>query len=590
MGDNSDPVSGTGMREECAVFGCIAGGPWPNPDVNVAEIIFNGLVGLQHRGQESSGIVTGSGDDKSCRHVREQFVSGQKGLGENVFCKEPQCEPDSTKIRAKKAMGMVNTAFKDEDMRYLKGNLGLGHNRYSTAGRSDLINCQPLLLYTKFGEIAIAHNGEVVNQKSLRNSIFRHGGTFTADSDTEMIVRALLLMPGIDEQESPMTPTPTALNGHGPCEANKCSSPTKSCSNKGDGRLSRSISEDAGEPDWAKRIVALMGQYPLAYSFCLMHKDSIYAVRDCFGNRPLVLGKVPGLYDPEKVDAWIVASETCCFKDVGCKAIGEVLPGEIVKITRNGIESVARAPPKLHVSRKLTTAFCVFEYVYFARGDTFFEGQQVYSVRERCGRQLAKESWVEADIVSNVPDSATAAALGFSAESGIPYKEVLIKNPYVGRTFIQPSNRLRQLAVSKKFGALAENFAGKRIIIVDDSIVRGNTLQAIVKLLRDAGAKEVHVRAACPPVRNPCYMGINIPTRKELIANQMTVEEMPAFFGADSVSYLSIEGLRTAVEQGIKENPRETNEGEWAQVNKKGHCVACLTGEYPVTVQEELDW
>ncbi|GFN81612.1 Amidophosphoribosyltransferase [Plakobranchus ocellatus] len=311
-----------------------------------------------------------------------------------------------------------------------------------------------------------------------------------------------------------------------------------------------------------------------------MHKDCIWAVRDPFGNRPLCVGKLlptdaftgqkPA--DPNDFEAWIVASESCTFHPMGAKYVRDVLPGEILEINKDGMFSrciVARpnsAPP----------AFCIFEYVYFARPDTVFEGQMVASVRRRCGRQLAKEWPVDVDLISTVPESATPAAMEYANTLDIPYLEVLCKNRYVGRTFIQPSSRLRKLGVIKKFGPLVDNFKGKRIVLVDDSIVRGNTMSAIVGLLKRCGAKEVHIRVASPPVKYPCYMGINIPTREELIANRLTEDEIAKEFGADSVRYLSLEGLKKAVCEGLEENKQE-----W------GHCTACLGGVYPV---EKLEW
>jgi len=254
-----------------------------------------------------------------------------------------------------------------------------------------------------------------------------------------------------------------------------------------------------------------------------------------------------------------------------------VLPGEIVELTKDGIRSIDIVERPDKVDKQ---AFCIFEYVYFARSDSIFEGQMVYSVRMECGKQLAREAFVDADIVSSVPESGTAAAHGFSRESKISFAEVLCKNRYVGRTFIQPSNRLRQLGVAKKFGALSENVAGKRLILIDDSIVRGNTIGPIIKLLRDAGAKEVHIRIASPPLLYPCFFGINIPTREELIGNKLNPRELAQYVGADSLAYLSVEGLVKAVKTNLKTQTPD----------KTGHCTACLTGEYPQLPSGDLDW
>jgi amidophosphoribosyltransferase len=268
-----------------------------------------------------------------------------------------------------------------------------------------------------------------------------------------------------------------------------------------------------------------------------------------------------------------VSSESCGFLSIGARYVREVLPGEIVELSKDGIRTVDIVERPDGKDRQ---AFCIFEYVYFARSDSIFEGQMVYSVRLECGRQLAREAFIDADIVSSVPESGTAAAHGFSRESKIAFAEVLCKNRYVGRTFIQPSTRLRQLGVAKKFGALSENVAGKKLILIDDSIVRGNTIGPIIKLLRDAGAKEVHIRIASPPLKYPCFMGINIPTRDELIGNKLNPRDLAKAVNADSLEYLSVDGLVRAVRTNLKtKDPKSV-----------GHCTACLTGEYPM----ELEW
>lgn len=278
----------------------------------------------------------------------------------------------------------------------------------------------------------------------------------------------------------------------------------------------------------------------------------------------------------DRAEGWVVSSESCGFLSIGARYVREVLPGEIIEMSRHGIRTVDVVERPADKQQ----AFCIFEYVYFARADSIFEGQMVYSARMQCGRMLARESAVDADIVSSVPESGTAAAHGYARQSGIPFMEVLCKNRYVGRTFIQPSTRLRQLGVAKKFGALSENVRGKRIVLIDDSIVRGNTIGPIIKLLRDAGAAEVHIRIASPPLKYPCYMGINIPTREELIANKMDSFKLAEHVGADSLEYLSVEGLVSAVHYNMKTNPSD---------GLGGHCTACLTGEYPGGVPDD-DW
>lgn len=306
-------------------------------------------------------------------------------------------------------------------------------------------------------------------------------------------------------------------------------------------------------PDWPARIRHLMQLAPLSYSLVIMLKDRIYGVRDPYGNRPLCIGRIMQAKDKvytngtsstmtngngtasllnaneneQEVAGWVVSSESCGFLSFGARYEREVEPGEIIEMTKDGIRTVDIVERPDNKKQ----AFCIFEYVYFARSDSIFEGQMVYTVRMQCGRQLAKEAFIEADIVSSVPESGTAAAHGYAFESHIPFAEVLCRNRYVGRTFIQPSTRLRQLGVAKKFGALSENVKGKRLILIDDSIVRGNTIGPIIKLLRDAGATEVHVRIASPPLQYPCYMGINIPTRQELIANSLNPAQLAEHVG-----------------------------------------------------------
>ncbi|KAG9282749.1 amidophosphoribosyltransferase [Astyanax mexicanus] len=503
----------SGIGEECGVFGCVAAGEWPT-QLEVAQVLTLGLVALQHRGQESAGIVTSNGSTP----------------------------PTYTTL---KGMGLVSTAFKPEDLLKLRyGNLGIGHTRYSTTGISELQNCQPFVVDTLHGKIAVAHNGELVNAAALRKKVMRHGVGLSTSSDSELITQLLALTPPMEEDDT---------------------------------------------PDWVARIKNLMTETPTSYSLLVMHKDVIYAVRDPYGNRPLSIGRlVPisklhsGSSDAD-TEGWVVSSESCSFQSIGAKYYREVQPGEIVQISKHGIKSLSVGPRP----EGDPPAFCIFEYVYFARPDSIFEGQMVYTVRQRCGRQLAIEAPTEADVVSTVPESATPAALGYAQESGLPYVEVLCKNRYVGRTFIQPNTRLRQLGVAKKFGALTDNFAGKRVVLIDDSIVRGNTISPIIKLLKEAGAIEVHIRVASPPIRFPCYMGINIPTKEELIANKPEFEDIAGYIGAASVRYLTVEGLVAAVQSGIEGCGEKKEISPRTKTSKRvGHCTACLTGKYPV----ELEW
>ncbi|XP_037818364.1 amidophosphoribosyltransferase [Lucilia sericata] len=496
----------SGLTCECGVFAAIACGDWPT-QIDIAQVICLGLVALQHRGQESAGMATSDGKS-------------------------------SKKFNVHKGMGMINNLFNDDSIKRLRGNLGIGHTRYSTAAASEMVNCQPFVVHTSHGALAIAHNGELVNCEQLRREVLDRGVGLSTHSDSELIAQSLCCAP-------------------------------------------EDVSEHDG-PNWPARIRHFMTLAPLSYSLVVMHKDKIYAVRDSYGNRPLCIGKIvpitlgAGSVDDCPAEGWVVSSESCGFLSIGARYVREVEPGEIVELTRNGFRTVdiVERPDYKRM------AFCIFEYVYFARSDSTFEGQMVYSVRLQCGRELFRESPVAADIVSSVPESGTAAAHGYARESGLPFAEVLCKNRYVGRTFIQPSTRLRQLGVAKKFGALSENCEGKRVVLIDDSIVRGNTIGPIIKLLKDAGAVEVHIRIASPPLLYPCYMGINIPTREELIANKLNPNELAKYVGADSLAYLSVEGLVRAVQyRKASTNPL-----------KSGYCTACLTGEYPGGLPEELSW
>ncbi|XP_016062971.1 PREDICTED: amidophosphoribosyltransferase isoform X2 [Miniopterus natalensis] len=436
-----------GIREECGVFGCISSGEWPT-QLDVPHVIALGLVGLQHRGQESAGIVTSDGDSVPTYRIH-------------------------------KGMGLINHVFTEDNLKKLyTSNLGIGHTRYATTGNCELENCQPFVVETLHGKIAVAHNGELVNAARLRKKLLRHGIGLSTSSDSEMITQLLAYTPPQEQDDT---------------------------------------------PDWVARIKNLMKEAPTAYSLLIMHRDVIYAVRDPYGNRPLCIGRLIPVSDINSKD------------------------------------------------------------------------QMVYTVRYRCGQQLAIEAPVDADLVSTVPESATPAALGYAGKCGLPYVEVLCKNRYVGRTFIQPNMRLRQLGVAKKFGVLSDNFKGKRIVLIDDSIVRGNTISPIIKLLKESGAKEVHIRVASPPIRYPCFMGINIPTKEELIANKPEFEHLAEYLGANSVVYLSVEGLVSSVQEGtIFKKQKVKKQDIMIQENgnglgcfeKNGHCTACLTGKYPV----ELDW
>uniref|UniRef100_A0A8D0CYD4 Amidophosphoribosyltransferase n=1 Tax=Sander lucioperca TaxID=283035 RepID=A0A8D0CYD4_SANLU len=494
----------SGIGEECGVFGCVAAGEWPT-QLEVAQVLTLGLTALQHRGQESAGIVTSNG-------ASPPMYTAHKG------------------------MGLVSSAFPPDALLKLRyGNLGICHTRYSTTGMSELQNCQPFVVDTLHGKIAVAHNGELINAHALRKKVMRHGVGLSTSSDSELITQLLALTPPMEEQDA---------------------------------------------PDWVARIKNLMTETPTSYSLLVMFKDVVYAVRDPYGNRPLCIGRIVPVSKLHSSGLWVM---TIFVSFLVLRYYREVLPGEIVQISKHGVKSLSVVPrPEGDLP-----AFCIFEYVYFARPDSIFEGQMVYTVRQRCGRQLAIEAPTDADVVSCVPESATPAALGYAQQSGLPYIEVLCKNRYVGRTFIQPNTRLRQLGVAKKFGALTDNFAGKRVVLVDDSIVRGNTISPIIKLLKDAGATEVHIRVASPPIRHPCYMGINIPTKEELIANKPEFQDIAGYIGAASVQYLTVEGLVSAVQEGIASLQQKDKISSNNKSSKRvGHCTACLTGKYPV----ELEW
>ncbi|KAI4829349.1 hypothetical protein KUCAC02_023395 [Chaenocephalus aceratus] len=433
-----------------------------------------------------------------------------------------------------KGMGLVSTACPPEALLKLRsGNLGICHTRYSTTGFSELQNCQPFVVDTLHGQIAVAHNGELVNALALRTKVMRHGVGLSTSSDSELITQLLALTPPMEERDA---------------------------------------------PNWVARIKNLMSETPTSYSLLVMFKDVIYAVRDPYGNRPLCIGRivpVSKLHSGEEdTEGWVVSSESCSFQSIGAKYYREVLPGEIVQISKHGVKSLSVVPRP----EGDPPAFCIFEYVYFARPDSIFEGRWC----------TPSDSAVVVNVVSTVPESATPAALGYAQQSGLPYVEVLCKNRYVGRTFIQPNTRLRQLGVAKKFGALTDNFAGKRVVLIDDSIVRGNTISPIIKLLKEAGATEVHIRVASPPIRYPCYMGINIPTKEELIANRPEFQDIAGYIGAASVKYLTVEGLVSAVQEGIASLKEKNEMISTSNTSGKrvGHCTACLTGKYPV----ELEW
>ena len=422
---------------------------------------------------------------------------------------------DGTRIRQHKEMGLVSQVFDQDDLLDMTGHVSLGHTRYSTTGSTRLPNAQPMLVnHGQLGPIAFGHNGNLVNARELREELAEQGVRFETTTDTEVIGALLARTPG-----------------------------------------------EALETVLRRFLPRLEGAYCLLF----MTRDSLVAARDPLGIRPLCLGRLGD--GVATSGAYIVASETCALDVVGANFIREIDPGEIVTLDSTGVTStrIPRTVPQV--------AMCSFESIYFARPDSVMQGRSLYDARMRMGAELARESPAEADIVISLPDSGTPAATGYAQEIGIPFVEGMIKSRYITRTFIQPNQRLRDAGIRLKFNPLRHVLAGRRVILVDDSIVRGTTSRRIVEELRRAGALEVHMRVASPPIVWPCFMGIDIASRCELIAANRTVEEIRAVIGADSLAYLSIEGLRHSVEVG----------------GKKGFCFACFDGEYPLTVPQQLE-
>ena len=457
-------------REACGVFGVYG------PGEDVARLTFYGLYTLQHRGQESAGIATNDG-------------SGGFSL--------------------RTGMGLVSQVFDEEDLAFLRGDIAIGHTRYSTSGGSLACNAQPIVVRDRETgeEIALAHNGNLTNAATLREDLEAQGVEFQSNADSEVIAHLLARAPG---------------------------------------------------QTWEERFHYVMRRCEGAYSLVIMTKDRLFGVRDPLGVRPLCIGRMG--------EGWVIASESCALEHLGVALEREVRPGEVVQVDAEGVRSfspVAQAPVR---------AACTFEYIYFARPDSRLSGRLLYPVREEMGAQLAREHPVDADIVIGVPDSATPAAIGYAREAGIPYREGFVKNRYVGRTFIQPDQRIREAGVSLKFNVLSDVVQGKRVIIVDDSIVRGTTTPRVIALLRRAGATEVHMRVTSPPITSPCFFGVDMATKNELIAANMSIEKIREHIGADSLGYLSLEGMMKAIGQPDTEV-----------------CNACFTGRYPINVQPHLD-
>ena len=450
------------FHDECGVVG-VFGHP------EAANLVYLGLFALQHRGQESAGIVTTDG---------HEFFSHR-------------------------GMGQVSAVFRKRDIAKLQGRHAIGHVRYSTAGESGLRNAQPFSFEYRHGGLALCHNGNLVNAHRLREGLEREGSIFQSTSDTEVLMHL------IAKSQAPTT-------------------------------------ED--------RLAEALAQVQGAFSLLVLVADRLIAVRDRFGIRPLVLGRLG--------DAWVVASETCAFDLIGARFVRDIKPGEMLVIREDGLVSHRLWP-------EASPRFCVFEYIYFARPDSTLEGLNVYAARIRIGEELAREAPAEADLVCPVPDSGTAAAIGYAQASGLPFATGLIRNHYVGRTFIEPKQSIRNFGVRLKLNPVREVLADRRVVLVDDSIVRGTTSRKIVEMVRQAGAREVHLRIASPPTRHPCFYGIDTPTEEELMANRMNIPEMARAIGADSLDFLSLDGLYRALGRA-----------------RAAHCDACFSGDYPVPPQE----
>lgn len=453
-------------KHYCGVFGIYG-------HANAAELTYYGLYALQHRGQESAGIVSSDGD----------------------------------RFRSHRGMGLVWQVFNDSVLQNLTGHVAIGHTRYSTTGSSHLRNAQPLTVDCARGQIAIAHNGNLTNATQLRDELESKGSIFQTTVDSEIILH-LMAQPSLNGYENNLISTVRRIEG--------------------------------------------------AYSLVIMTEQELIGVRDAFGFRPLSIGKVG--------DAWVLASETCAFDLIQARFVRDVEPGEIVIIDKNGLRSIQAFPEQ---ERR---AFCIFEYIYFARPDSTIANRNVYKVRVEMGRQLAREYPIEADVVVPVPDSGNCAALGYSLESGIEYQMAFVRNHYVGRSFLQPSQLIRDFNVRVKLNLIPELVRGKRVVVIDDSIVRGTTCKARVTQLKEAGAKEVHVLVSCPPHMNPCVYGIDFPDRSKLMAANYTLEEIQQYLNADSLAYLSRDGLVAAT--GLP---------------KTAFCMACFDGVYPVPYDPLVD-
>jgi amidophosphoribosyltransferase len=412
---------------------------------------------------------------------------------------------DGNTVRIHKDVGLVSQVFNSQNLGTLKGNYAIGHTRYSTTGSSQLRNAQPFLIETMYGPIAVAHNGNLVNSVELRNELLQHGVGLSSTSDTEIIT---LMLAGA----------------------------------KGD--------------TWKERIQHVMSKWIGAYSLVILTRDHVLAVRDPWGFHPLNVGLLPS-------GGHAAASETGALRTLGCEAIREIKPGEIVELSNNALIIHQAMPPQNPLAR------CTFENIYFARPDNVWDGTSVHHIRQNLGKALAHEAQISADVVIPVPDSSIPAAIGYASESGILYNDGFIKNRYIGRTFIEPTDSLRKQGIALKFNVINENILNKRVIMVDDSIVRANTTGPLIKLLRNAGAKEVHVIITCPPITHQCYMGVDMGSQDDLVAAKHTIEEIRQRINANSLHFLSLEGMMQAIGK------------------TSGYCNACFTGKYPFDINHQ---
>ena len=453
------------LHEECGVVG-VYGHP------EAANLVYLGLYALQHRGQESAGIVAST----------------------------------HSKMHLELGMGLVADIFDPGRLMKLPGPLAIGHNRYSTAGKSELVNAQPCMINYAEGSLALAHNGNLVNAQTIRKSLASKGAIFQSTNDSEVIVHLMA---------------------------------------------------QAKSASFVDRAAEALRQVSGAYSLVLMTENELLAARDPRGFRPLCLGKLEGAY--------IVASETCVMDLIEAEFIREIEPGELILINENGLQS-------FFPFKKEETKHCVFEHIYFARPDSFLFGEHVYMARKEMGKAMAQESPADVDLVVPVPDSGVVSAMGFAEESNIPFEMGLIRNHYVGRTFIEPQSQIRNFGVKLKLNAVKNLIEGKRLAIIDDSIVRGTTSRKIVKMLLESGAKEVHLRISSPPILHSCFYGIDTPNKEELIAHTNTLEETRQYLGANSLSYLSINKMLEVLQNG-----------------KNKFCSACFDGNYPVPITDSIE-